>query len=125
MATWPIYSEQQLNAFVMVKELSLVVEIKIEYRRNFKIEKPNCFVTAEEIKIGVKKLMNIDEEIKGRLREIRDLSRNALKDGGSSNQWLAHFIEVVSNNEREKSDSKLVSFFLGFSYKIYVVVFFK
>ncbi|MED6127544.1 hypothetical protein PIB30_089036, partial [Stylosanthes scabra] len=30
--TWPIYAEQQLNAFRMVKEFELALELKLEYR---------------------------------------------------------------------------------------------
>ena len=32
IATWPIYSEQQMNAFEMVKELGLAIEIRLDYR---------------------------------------------------------------------------------------------
>ena len=32
MATWPIYAEQQLNAFGPVKELGLAVEMRVDYR---------------------------------------------------------------------------------------------
>ncbi|XVF71136.1 hypothetical protein PTKIN_Ptkin12aG0011700 [Pterospermum kingtungense] len=34
IATWPHYVEQQLNAFELVKELELAVEIKIDYRKD-------------------------------------------------------------------------------------------
>lgn len=30
--TWPIYAEQQLNDFGMVRELGLAVELRVEYR---------------------------------------------------------------------------------------------
>ncbi|KAF2293822.1 hypothetical protein GH714_005021 [Hevea brasiliensis] len=37
IAAWPIYSEQQLNAFEMVFELGLAVEIKIDYSKDSEI----------------------------------------------------------------------------------------
>lgn len=33
IATWPIYAEQQMNAFEMVKELELAVEITLDIKR--------------------------------------------------------------------------------------------
>lgn len=32
IATWPIYAEQQSNAFQLVKELELAVELTLDYR---------------------------------------------------------------------------------------------
>ncbi|XP_021758330.1 anthocyanidin 3-O-glucosyltransferase 2-like [Chenopodium quinoa] len=98
MATWPLYAEQQLNAFELVKELGLAVEIRMDYRRDWKIRKGNFTVTAEEIENGVKKLMGLDEETKNKVREMSDKGRNALEDGGSSHKWLGQFIEDVMSN---------------------------
>uniref|UniRef100_A0A803MCN9 Uncharacterized protein n=1 Tax=Chenopodium quinoa TaxID=63459 RepID=A0A803MCN9_CHEQI len=98
MATWPMCADQQLNAFELVKELGLAVEISINYRLNFMIGKGNYLVTAEEVENEVKRLMNMDEEIIERVREISDFSRKALKDGGSSNYELIRFVEDVLHN---------------------------
>ncbi|GKV33930.1 hypothetical protein SLEP1_g42366 [Rubroshorea leprosula] len=39
MAAWPLYAEQQLNAFQLVVELGLAVEIKMDYyRRKMRME---------------------------------------------------------------------------------------
>ena len=48
VATWPMYAEQQMNAFEMVRELGLAVEIKIDYAKDFGVEE--VLVTAEEIR---------------------------------------------------------------------------
>ncbi|XP_021758354.1 anthocyanidin 3-O-glucosyltransferase 2-like [Chenopodium quinoa] len=98
MATWPMYAEQQLNAFELVKELGLAVEIRIDYRSDWKTRKGNYTVTAEEIENGVKKLMSLDEETKNKVREMSDKSRSALEDGGSSHKRLGQFIEDVLSN---------------------------
>ncbi|TXG74361.1 hypothetical protein EZV62_002940 [Acer yangbiense] len=44
IVTWPLYAEQQLNAFRMVKELGLAVELRLDSRMN-----NGDLVTADEI----------------------------------------------------------------------------
>uniref|UniRef100_A0A0A0L1T2 Glycosyltransferase n=1 Tax=Cucumis sativus TaxID=3659 RepID=A0A0A0L1T2_CUCSA len=56
IATWPMHAEQQFNAFEMVVELGLAVEVTLDYRITFGEDKPRL-VSAEEIKSGIKKLM--------------------------------------------------------------------
>jgi len=92
MATWPLYAEQQLNAFELVKEIGVAVEIRMDYRKDVKTRKGNFVVTADEIENGVKKLMSMDEDMKRKLMELSDKGRKALQDGGSSHHWLGRFI---------------------------------
>lgn len=33
VVAWPLYAEQQFNAFELVREVGVAVEIRIEYRR--------------------------------------------------------------------------------------------
>ncbi|KAL0444595.1 UNVERIFIED_CONTAM: UDP-glucose flavonoid 3-O-glucosyltransferase 6 [Sesamum latifolium] len=40
IATFPLYAEQQLNAFQLVKELGMAEAIRIDYKKDFKGEKP-------------------------------------------------------------------------------------
>ncbi|KAE8729934.1 Anthocyanidin 3-O-glucosyltransferase 6 [Hibiscus syriacus] len=47
METWPLYAEQLLNAFELVTELGLAVEIKMDYRKDDEI------VRAEKIEKGI------------------------------------------------------------------------
>ncbi|KAJ4702540.1 Glycosyltransferase [Melia azedarach] len=47
IATWPIYAEQQLNAFQLVKELRLAVEIRLDYREGSNL------VSAEELEKSI------------------------------------------------------------------------
>ncbi|KMT08556.1 hypothetical protein BVRB_6g138360 [Beta vulgaris subsp. vulgaris] len=95
VATWPLHAEQQLNAFELIKELGLAVEIRMDYRHDWKTRKANFVVTAEEVENGVQKLMSLDEETKKRVRQMRDEGRKALEDGGSSHMSLARFIQDV------------------------------
>ncbi|XP_027333534.1 UDP-glycosyltransferase 71K1-like [Abrus precatorius] len=76
--TWPIYAEQQLNAFRMVKELGLAVELRLDYRTG------GDLVMAEEVVKGVKKLMNRDNGVHKKVEEIKEIARKAVLSGGSS-----------------------------------------
>ncbi|XP_057251948.1 anthocyanidin 3-O-glucosyltransferase 2 [Beta vulgaris subsp. vulgaris] len=97
IGTWPMHSEQQLNAFQLLKELELAVEIRMDYQRNLMEQDANFRVTAEEVENGVKKLMSIDETMRGKLQEMKNISRKVLKYGGSSHNSLTNFISQVSS----------------------------
>ncbi|WKA00093.1 hypothetical protein VitviT2T_018483 [Vitis vinifera] len=93
VATWPIYAEQQINAFQMVKDLGLAVEIKIDYNKD-----NNYIVNAHEIENGLRKLMSINSEVRKKMNEMQQISRRVIIDGGSSHSSLGHFIENVMTN---------------------------
>nr|BAD52004.1 UDP-glucose:flavonol 3-O-glucosyltransferase [Dianthus caryophyllus] len=95
MATWPMYAEQQMNAFELVKDLNLAVEIRMDYKRDLVMGKSNFAVTAEEIENGVKTLMNADGKLRSRVTKMSEEGRKALEEGGSSHDNLEHFIEDV------------------------------
>ncbi|XP_021725653.1 anthocyanidin 3-O-glucosyltransferase 2-like [Chenopodium quinoa] len=95
IATWPMYSEQQLNAFELVKEFELAVEIRMDYQRNLMKKVANFTVTADEVENGVRKLMSLNESMKGRIDEMRNKSRKVLELGGSSHTWLTRFVGEV------------------------------
>jgi len=92
MATWPLYAEQQLNAFELVKELGLAVEIKLDYRK----ENP-VILTADEIERGIKQLMEGSERTKigNKVNMMSQKSRLAGVDDGSSNVAVRRFIQEV------------------------------
>jgi hypothetical protein len=87
--TWPIYAEQQLNAFMMVKELGLSVELKIDYRRGSDV------IVADEIEKGLKSLMDNDNIVHKKVNEIKELARNAVVDGGSSFISIGKLIDHI------------------------------
>ncbi|KAK7846347.1 udp-glycosyltransferase 71k2 [Quercus suber] len=93
IATWPIYAEQQLNAFKMVKELGLAVEISLDYRRG-----GNKLVLAEEIERGIKRLMDGDGEVRKKVKEMSKKARMAVMENGSSYTSLGTLIEELANN---------------------------
>nr|AFJ52909.1 UDP-glycosyltransferase 1 [Linum usitatissimum] len=88
MATWPLYAEQQINAFLAVKELGIGIEIKMDYR----VESGDV-VKAEEIERGIRSLMDKDCGLKKKVEELRDRIREAFVDGGSSSSSIAQFIQ--------------------------------
>ncbi|KAJ4897578.1 UDP-glycosyltransferase 71B2 [Raphanus sativus] len=97
IATWPLYAEQQVNAFEMVEELGLAVEIRNSFRADFMAAESEL-VTAEEIERGIHSLMEMDGEVKGRVKEMSEKSHVALMEGGSSHASILMFIQDVTKN---------------------------
>ena len=93
IAAWPMYAEQQINAFEMVKELRLAVEVKMDYSKSKQI-----IVTAKEIERGIREVMDPDNEIRKNMKEIKEKSRKALRDGGSSHSSLDRLIADLMGN---------------------------
>ncbi|KAF7145633.1 hypothetical protein RHSIM_Rhsim04G0083100 [Rhododendron simsii] len=103
MATWPMYAEQQMNAFELVRELGLAVEIKLDYKKDVGSDNTKVMlVTAEEIEIGIRKLMEggneCGEEIKRRVKEMSKKSKVVVVEGGSSYNSIGLLIEDFMNN---------------------------
>ncbi|CAI0542096.1 unnamed protein product [Linum tenue] len=96
VGAWPMYAEQQLNAFQLVEELGLAEEIKMDYRWD-----GGMMVTAEEIEGGIRRLMAAEND-EGRKRktvkEVSEMSKKALTEGGSSCSSLSRFIQDVIDN---------------------------
>ncbi|KAF8041584.1 hypothetical protein BT93_A0240 [Corymbia citriodora subsp. variegata] len=98
VAAWPLYAEQQFNAFELVVELGLAVEIKMDYRKDFRMES-KFVVTAEEIEGGIKKLMeDVGGERRKKVKEVSEKSRKTVVEGGSSYSSLGRLIEDILNN---------------------------
>ncbi|KAK9989483.1 hypothetical protein SO802_029722 [Lithocarpus litseifolius] len=89
IATWPIYSEQQMNAFEMVKELGLAIEIRLDYREG------SDLVLAKEVERGIKHLMDCDDEVRRKVKEMSKKCRVAKMENGSSYASLGVLIEKL------------------------------
>ena len=96
IATWPMYAEQQINAFQMVRDLELAVELRLDYRM-----KSNDLVLAEEIERAVRCVMDGGDGVKKRVEEMSEKFRRAVMEGGSSFKSFGHFIEAVLGNIHE------------------------
>ena len=100
IAAWPIYAEQQMNAFEMVRELGLSVEIKLDYRKDFRMKNQHVDVVgADVLERGIRcVMMEHDSEVRKKVEEMKEKSRNSVMVGGSSYVTLGHFIEDVIHN---------------------------
>lgn len=101
IAAWPLYAEQQMNAFQIVVELGMAVEIKMDYRKSFKPDNEMVIVTANEIENGIRRLMTKSDEsneIRKKVKEMKEKSRMALSRDGSSSPSLKQVIEEVIEN---------------------------
>ncbi|KAI7744584.1 hypothetical protein M8C21_001712 [Ambrosia artemisiifolia] len=98
-ATWPMYAEQQMNAFEMVVDLGLAVEIKLDYRKDvFTSKDYNTVgvVTSEEIGSGIRRLME-DNDVRKRVKEMSAKGRSGVVDGGSSYASVGLLIQDFLN----------------------------
>ncbi|CAA7029889.1 unnamed protein product [Microthlaspi erraticum] len=97
IATWPLYAEQQINAFQLVDELGLAVEVRNSFRADFMAEVSEL-MTAEEIERAIRCLMEKSSDVRDRVKEMSEKSHVALMDGGSSHAALLKFIQDVTVN---------------------------
>ena len=88
IATWPIYAEQQLNAFRMVKELGLALDLRLDYRVG------SDLVMAGDIESAVRCLMDGESKIRKKVNEMAEISRKSLMEGGSSFNSIGQFISL-------------------------------
>ena len=95
IAAWPVYAEQQINAFQMVRDLGLAVELKLDNRRGGEV------VAAEDIEKAVKCLMDGESEVRKRVKEMSEKSRKAVVNGGSSFASIGRLIETILGNTVE------------------------
>ncbi|KAL4578176.1 hypothetical protein LXL04_014295 [Taraxacum kok-saghyz] len=90
IATWPLYGEQQMNAFEMVRELGLGVEIRLDSR-----DKGGDLVLAGEVERGVRELMDGgDGVLRKKVKKMREKSNNVLME----NKALGDLIDVLLSN---------------------------
>jgi hypothetical protein len=82
MVPWPLYSEQHLNAFELVKEMGVAVHFK-----NMDVTKKDLLVEAAELEAAVRGLMGGTEggkKAREKAADMKDACRNAVVEGGSS-----------------------------------------
>ncbi|KAK9924216.1 hypothetical protein M0R45_032598 [Rubus argutus] len=91
IVTWPLYAEQQINALLMVRDLGLAVQLRLDYRND-----DGDFVTADEIERALRRLMDSNSEIRKRVEKMSEICRKAVDDdGGSSFTSFGSLIEVM------------------------------
>lgn len=93
IATWPLAAEQQLNAFELVRELGLAVELSLSYR-----SKGTELVMADQIEKAICSLMDDENPVRERVKKISEKSMKVLENGGSSFVTLGKFVEDLLQN---------------------------
>ncbi|MBA0707878.1 hypothetical protein Golax_019887 [Gossypium laxum] len=94
IVTWPPYAEQQLNAFKMVKELGLAVETRLNYRKD-----SDEVVMIDEIEKAVGMVMDGGSEVRKKVKEMSEIARKSVMEGGSSFNSIGKLIEdMIGNN---------------------------
>ncbi|KAK4855808.1 hypothetical protein QYF36_011128 [Acer negundo] len=92
IVTWPLYAEQQLNAFTMVKEFGLAVEMRLDSRRCDGDD--DHLVMADEIARAIRCVMDGDNEVRKKVKEMSVIARKSTLEGGSSFNSLRLFIDT-------------------------------
>ncbi|KAL7253951.1 hypothetical protein ACSBR1_008319 [Camellia fascicularis] len=98
LVTWPMYGEQQLNAFTMVRELGVAVEMRLDYRDGVFGGDGGDLVMADEIERAVRCVMVSDSEVREKVKEIGEKSKKALVEGGSSFNMIPRLMEDMLVN---------------------------
>ncbi|PNY06071.1 UDP-glucose flavonoid 3-O-glucosyltransferase 6-like protein [Trifolium pratense] len=96
IATWPLFAEQQTNAFELVHELKIGVEIALDYKVDFN-GGPNYLVTADKIEKGITNVLDTDGEVRKNMKEMSEKSKKTLSEGGSSYTYLGRLIDYIMN----------------------------
>ncbi|MFS7924691.1 putative flavonol 3-O-glucosyltransferase [Helianthus anomalus] len=97
-ATLPIYCEQQMNAFEMVVDLGLAVDLKLDYKINvINPEGDMVIVMADEIERGIRSVME-DNEVRAKVKEMSKMSRASVVEGGSSYTSVGYLIKDMMRN---------------------------
>ncbi|KAL3646194.1 hypothetical protein CASFOL_011374 [Castilleja foliolosa] len=96
MAVWPLYAEQSTNAFQLVRELGVGVEINMEYKYDFM--GANMIVRADEIENGIRLLMEKESDVRVKIEDLKVKSRMAVEENGSSFEFVGRFINDVMGN---------------------------
>ncbi|KZV49533.1 anthocyanidin 3-O-glucosyltransferase 2 [Dorcoceras hygrometricum] len=100
VATFPMYAEQQLNAFQLVKEYGMAEAIRVDYVKDDRMDSEAEVVGSEEIEVAIRRLMEAEGSggVREKVRRMQKESRLALEEGGSSYNAQISFIEDVIKN---------------------------
>ncbi|KAI9110833.1 hypothetical protein K1719_018271 [Acacia pycnantha] len=99
IATWPTHAEQQLNAFQLVRDLKMSVEISLDHRREFGSVRKSGVISAERIEKGIRQVMEKESEVRKKVKHMSELSKKALMEGGSSYSYLGRFVDDIQKWE--------------------------
>ncbi|KAL9266523.1 UDP-glycosyltransferase 71K2-like protein [Drosera capensis] len=90
IVAWPMYAEQQSNSFQLVRELGLAVELRLQYDKE-----SGDVVVADEIEKAIKSLIDPDNEVYDKAKDMAEKSRKAVAKGGSSYNFIGQLIDEI------------------------------
>ncbi|XP_006353732.1 UDP-glycosyltransferase 71K1-like [Solanum tuberosum] len=93
IVTWPLYAEQHINAFQLVKDLEMAVELTLDYRMHDSDHRE--IVKAEEMEKVIRSIMDSENLLRKRVKDMGEICRKALTEGGSSFISLGRFAETI------------------------------
>ncbi|XP_059283317.1 UDP-glycosyltransferase 71K3-like [Lycium ferocissimum] len=97
IVTWPLYAEQHINAFQLVNDLEIAVELTLDYRMRESDHREN--VKAEEMEKAIRCIMDCGNPMRKRIKDMGEICRNALMEGGSSSISLGRFVETILDSK--------------------------
>ncbi|GAB2282506.1 hypothetical protein Dimus_017048 [Dionaea muscipula] len=99
IGAWPLYAEQQLNAYRLVEELGVGVDVKMDFRWDIRTKTGDVLVKAGVIEEGIRKLMDLEDEgLRSKVKAISQLIKKATLGDGSRSASLDRFIGDVFKN---------------------------
>ncbi|XP_057836378.2 UDP-glycosyltransferase 72B1 [Cryptomeria japonica] len=89
MIAWPLFAEQRMNKVILVKQIQVAIDLRME---------SNGFVRREEVERAVRELMEGEEGSKARekMKELKDKAKIALMEGGSTMKATANVATDLS-----------------------------
>jgi hypothetical protein len=89
MICWPLYAEQKMNKVFLVEEMKIGIELK-GYDEGF--------VQADELEAKVKWIIGSEggAELRNRMMKMKESAIEAMKEGGSSFDAFAEFLECLN-----------------------------
>ncbi|CAL1352174.1 unnamed protein product [Linum trigynum] len=91
---WPMYAEQQMNAFYLATELGLAVEMRVDYRME-----EDTVVKGDEIAKKIERVMDGNSETRRKVKEMSEAARRAVVEGGSSFDAFGGFVDLIMKNK--------------------------
>ncbi|XP_049370621.1 LOW QUALITY PROTEIN: UDP-glycosyltransferase 71K1-like [Solanum verrucosum] len=93
IVTCPIYAEQHINAFQLVRDIEVAVEMTLNYRMHHIDHRE--ILKAEEMEKAITCIMDSENPTRKKVKDMGEIFRMALMEGGSSYISLGRFSETI------------------------------
>ncbi|XP_050113612.1 UDP-glycosyltransferase 73C1-like [Malus sylvestris] len=108
LITWPLFGDQFLNEKLVEQILKIAVRVGIENPMKWgEEEKIGVLVKKENVKVAVEKLMDGEESEarRERARELGEMARRAVEEGGSSHLNITLLIQDIMQQGNNGSET--------------------